>query len=44
LDVQAWIDTPPLYNSVQQEEDIFELPLVFYVTVLIGRGAKYAGN
>lgn len=42
--IQAWVDSPPTYNAVMAEEDIFELPLIFYVTVLIGRGAKYAGN
>lgn len=42
--VQAWIDSPPAYNSVMEEEDIFELPLIFYVTVIIGKGANYAAN
>lgn len=42
--VQAWVDSPPVYNAVMEEEDIFELPLIFYVTVLIGRGAKYADS
>ena len=42
--VQAYIDTPPAYNAVQQEEEIFELPLIFYVTVIIGKGANYAAN
>lgn len=42
--VQAWIDTPPAYNAIQQEDDIFELPVIFYVTVLIGKGAVYAAR
>jgi hypothetical protein len=42
--VQAWVDSPPAYNAIQEEEDIFELPVVFYVTVLIGKGASYAAN
>lgn len=39
--VRAWVDSPPAYNAIQEEADILELPLIFYVTVLIGRGAKY---
>lgn len=42
--VQAWIDSPPTYNAVMEEADIFELPLIFYVTILIGKGATYAAN
>lgn len=42
--VQAWIDAPPVYNAVAQEEDIFELPVIFYVSVIVGRGAEYGSN
>ncbi len=42
--VICWIDRLPQYNSVQQEGELFELPVLIYVNVLVPDGGSGTGT